>query len=393
MSKKDYYEILEVSRTSTQVEIKTAYRKKAMEHHPDRNPGNKVAEEKFKELNQAYEVLGDPKKRAHYDQFGHQDSQSGFGQGGFGFNGNFEDMADIFENIFGGGHGRRPQEASRHGEDIRYDLEISLEEAFLGTTTEIQYKRQGECKSCHGSGARAGTKKTTCSTCHGAGKVRMQQGFFMMERPCSHCQGTGQIIKDPCSDCKGMGRSAETATVKVTIPQGIEDGIQIRLSGQGNAGIQGGGPGDLYVFLYIKPHELFQRNGFNIECRIPITMTMAALGGAIEIPTIDGSRAELKIPAGTQPGNIFRLKGKGMTIYGRNTRGDMHIQAVVEIPRKLTKSQMDLLMQFEEEIESQENNPGSAGFWDKVKALWQEEPEKETNQKPSKKPTGGKKKK
>ncbi len=388
MSKRDYYEILEVSRTATQVEIKTAYRKKAMEHHPDRNPGNKAAEEKFKELNQAYEILGDSKKRATYDQYGHESTQSGFGQGGFG--GGFEDMSDIFEHIFrNGGHGGNSAEQARHGEDIRYDLEITLEEAFSGTTKDIQFKRQGECESCHGSGAKAGTKKTTCHACHGQGKIRMQQGFFMMERVCVQCQGTGQIIKDPCPDCRGAGRLNETATVTLTIPKGIEDGIQIRVSGQGNAGMQGGKAGDLYAFLYIKPHALFQRNGFNIECRIPITMTMAALGGAIEIPTIDGTRAELKIPAGTQPGDIFRLKGKGMTIYGRSTRGDMHVQAVVEIPRKLTKSQMDILAQFDGETESNENHPGSSGFWDKVKSLWQEEPE----EKPTKKPKGGKKKK
>jgi len=390
MSKKDYYEILGVSRTATAAEIKAAYRKKAMEYHPDRNHGNKAAEEKFKELTAAYEVLSDAKKRASYDHYGHQDPHAGFGQGGFGFQGNFEDMADIFDHIFGGrAHGGRSTDFSRRGEDIQYDLEITLEEAFSGLTKEIHFKRQGECQSCHGSGAEAGTKKTTCPTCHGQGKVRMQQGFFMMERTCSPCQGTGHIIKHPCPDCKGVGRKPETATATLTIPAGIEDGIQIRLSGQGHAGMQGGKPGDLYAFLTIKPHALFQRNGFNIECRIPITMTMAALGGTIEIPTIDGKRVELAIPAGTQPGEIFRLKGKGMTIYGRTTRGDMHVQAVVEIPRKLTEAQIDLLTQFEEEVEAQENHPSSSGFWDKVKSLWQED----SNETPPKKPKNGKKKK
>jgi molecular chaperone DnaJ len=376
MSKRDYYEILEVSVSVTQEELKRSYRKKAMEHHPDRNPGNKEAEEKFKELNEAYEVLSNEQKRAAYDKYGHSAFQQGGGghssSQGYGFSGNF---SDIFEDMFGDfmrGSGSRQQEL--RGDDLKYDLELTLEEAFAGVRKEIKLSRLSACTPCHGSGAEDSSGSMTCSKCRGSGMMRIQQGFFMMERTCDACRGAGRIIKNPCISCRGSGQVRQQTTLSVTIPAGVDQGTRMRLAQEGNAGVRGGASGDLYVFLHIKAHDLFQRDGDAIQCRVPIPMVMAALGGSVEIPTIEGGQVEVKIPAGTQHGDQFRIKGKGMSIYGRSGRGDMYVQASIEIPRHLTKKQIEVLEQFSGTDSYESRHPESTGFWDKVKSLWGETP-------------------
>jgi molecular chaperone DnaJ len=376
MTRKDYYEILGVSKSASAQELKSAYRKKAMQYHPDRNPNDKVAEEKFKEVNEAYEILSDAQKRAAYDQYGHaafQQGGGGAGAGGFGgfdFNQQgFGGFSDIFESVFGdfSGGGRQGSERSFRGDDLRYDLDITLSEAYQGSQREISVTKSLSCESCHGSGAAAGKKPENCSSCGGTGRVRMQQGFFMMERSCDTCGGAGKVIRDPCKNCHGRGHVRGTKKLQVTIPSGIEDGVQIRLSGEGNAGTQGAPPGDLYVFIRIKPHELFQRKEADLLCQVPISMVMAATGGSIDVPTIEGSRVSVKIPAGTQPGDKFRLKDKGMTIYRRSARGDMFVEVRVEIPRNLSKEQKEILEKFNKTSKEEKNQPDSFNFFKKMK--------------------------
>jgi molecular chaperone DnaJ len=372
-AKQDYYELLGVSRSSTADEMKKAYRKLAMKYHPDRNPGDKAAEAKFKEISEAYDVLRDDQKRAAYDRFGHQAFEGGgggagaHGAGGFGF-----DFSDIIDEMFSGmGGGRRSAEANLRGSDIRYDAEITLEEAFLGTEPRIKYMTAVSCDSCKGSGGEGGASPITCTTCQGRGKVRTQQGFFTIERPCHTCQGMGQTVEKPCKNCQGTGRARREKTLDVKIPPGVEDGTRIRVAAAGEAGVRGGEPGDLYIFISVRPHRFFQRNGSDIHCRIPIVMTTAALGGEIEVPTIDGSRTKLKIPPGTQGGYQFRLRGKGMNAFRQlGGRGDMYVEVLVETPMNLTKRQQELLREFESDSKEESTSPQSAGFFAKMREFW-----------------------
>jgi len=371
MSKQDFYELLGVERGATADEIKKAYRKMAMQYHPDRNPGNAAAEQKFKDITEAYDVLKDEQKRAAYDRFGHaafeQGGGGGGGGGGFGGGG----FADIFDEMFGEFMGGRRGQATGRGADMRYNMEISLEDAFAGKATAVKVPSSASCEDCKGTGGKDGAQPMTCNTCHGAGKVRSQQGFFTIERTCPSCQGMGKVIKDPCRSCGGTGRTRKEKTLSVTIPAGVEDGTRIRLAGEGEAGMRGAPPGDLYIFLSIKAHRIFQRDGANIFCQVPLPMTTAALGGTIEVPTIDG-KAKVTIPAGTQSGNQFRLRAKGMSVLRSPARGDMFIQAVVETPVNLTKRQVELLKEFDlnGEGEKAKNSPESHGFFAKVKELW-----------------------
>lgn len=375
MSKRDYYEVLGVQKGASAQEIKSAFRKKAMQYHPDKNPNDKVAESKFKEVNEAYEVLSNAQKKAAYDQYGHNAFQGaagggGPGAGGFGFDQQgFGGFSDIFESMFTdfAGGGRGAAEANFRGDDIRYDLSITLKEAFLGAKRTVSLSKLGACTGCKGTGVAGGKQPEKCGTCHGAGRVRMQQGFFMMERTCNTCQGAGKVIKNPCTDCRGRGHQKAVKKLEVTIPSGIEDGVQIRLVGEGNAGTQGAPSGDLYVFVRIEPHDLFQRKGADLYCQVPISMVMAATGGSIEVPTIEGARITVKIPTGTQPGDKFRLKDKGMTIYRRSARGDMYVQVRVEIPKNLSKDQKALLEQFNSLAKEEKNQPDSFSFFKKVK--------------------------
>ncbi len=383
MAKDDYYQRLGVARDASPEEIKKAYRTLAMKFHPDRNPGNKDAEQKLKEINEANDVLKDPQKRAAYDRYGHAAFEAGAGAGdgagygGFsGFGGASGGFADIFDEMFGdfihGGGRRGGAEAARRGADLRYNMEVSLEEAFQGAKSSIRVWTSVECDDCHGSGAAGGAAPATCPTCHGHGRVRSQSGFFTVERTCPTCQGAGQVIKDPCRSCGGSGRVKREKTLAVNIPAGVEDGTRIRLAGEGEAGLRGGPPGDLYIFLSIQPHRIFQRDGANIFCRVPIPMCTAALGGTIEVPTIDGSRARINVPNGTQSGHQFRLKGKGMTVLRSNARGDMFVQVNVETPVNLTKRQEELLREFQSECSDDKQSPEAAGFFARVKELWED---------------------
>ena len=369
MSKRDYYEVLSVTRECTEVELKAAFRKLAMQHHPDRNPGDTECEHKFKEINEAYDVLKDGDKRAAYDRFGHAAFEHGGMGGGPGFGADFgTTFADIFEGIFGMGGGRGGGRASgrERGSDLRYNMEIDLEEAFEGKTAELRLPTSVTCEACSGSGAKSGTKPKPCSTCGGAGRVRHAQGFFTLERTCPACQGRGQVIDDPCPSCSGAGRMTRERTLSVNIPPGVEDGTRIRLSGEGEAGLRGGPPGDLYIFLSITPHEFFQRDGADLHCRVPISMVTAALGGEFEVPAIDGSKARVKVPAGTQTGRRFRLSSKGMPVLRSKQTGDMYVQVAVETPQNLTKRQRELLAEFEK-LSSDTTQPESVGFFSRVK--------------------------
>jgi molecular chaperone DnaJ len=367
VSKRDYYEVLGVSRTCTEVELKTAFRKLAMQHHPDRNPGDKDCEHKFKEINEAYDVLKDSDKRAAYDRFGHAAFEQG-GMGAGGFSSDFGSaFADIFEGIFGMQGGARGRSSGRErGSDLRYNMEITLEDAFVGKTAQIRIPTSVTCEACSGSGAKAGTKPKTCATCGGMGRVRHAQGFFTLERTCPNCQGRGQVIDDPCKSCGGAGRVTRERTLSVNIPAGVEDGTRIRLAGEGEAGVRGGPPGDLYIFLSITPHEFFQRDGADLHCRVPISMVSAALGGEFEVPSIDGTKARVKIPAGTQAGRRFRLGGKGMPVLRSKQTGDMYVQVSVETPQNLSKKQRELLIEFEK-LSSDATQPESTGFFGRVK--------------------------
>jgi len=373
MAKRDYYEILDVARDADEKELKAAFRKLAMKYHPDRNPGDSEAEKKFKEIGEAYEALKDPQKRAAYDQYGHAAFEGGGGPGaGPGFGQDFaSSMSDIFDDLFGefmgGGRGRgRGGAGAGRGSDLRYNMEISLEEAYRGKSAQIRVPSAVACASCKGSGAKPGTSAKACATCAGAGKVHASQGFFTIERVCPACHGRGQVIENPCPDCSGSGRVTKERTLSVNIPAGVEDGTRIRLAGEGEAGLRGGPAGDLYIFLAIRPHELFQRDGADLFCRVPISMTTAAMGGQVEVPTLEGGRTRVKIPDGTQTGKQFRLKGKGMPVMRSTGVGDLYIQVVTETPQNLTRRQRELLEEFEA-ISSEKNNPESSGFFSRMK--------------------------
>jgi molecular chaperone DnaJ len=375
MAKRDYYETLGLSRGASEQDIKSAFRRLAKDFHPDRNPGDKVAEQKFKELAEAYEALRDPQKRAAYDQFGHA-AFDGHGRGGHGFGPDFaSSMSDIFDDLFGefmgGRRGRRS--GRERGADLRYNMEIVLPEAFTGKAAQVRVPASVTCESCTGSGAKPGTHPSSCPTCGGAGKVRASQGFFTIERTCPSCQGRGEIINDACGSCSGSGRVVKERTLSVSIPAGVEDGTRIRLAGEGEAGLRGGPAGDLYIFLSIKPHEFFQRDGADIFCRVPISMTTAALGGHIDVPTIDGGKTRVKVPDGTETGKQFRLKGKGMPVLRSKVTGDMYIQVEVETPKSLSRRQRELLEEFERESNGQ-TSPHSAGFFTRVKEFFEGKP-------------------
>ncbi len=387
MAKRDYYEVLEVSRTASEDELKKAFRGLARKYHPDMNRDDKTLEAKFKEIGEAYDVLSNPEKRAAYDRFGHDAFEGGMGarRGGgsssagfsdFGFAGAF---SDIFEEMFGDmgtgapGGQRRASSATR-GADLRFNLDISLEEAFAGATKTIKVPTFATCSTCHGSGGENGSQPITCPKCQGAGRLRAQQGFFMVERTCDGCGGTGSIIKDPCRTCSGGGRVRREKTLEVKIPAGVDEGTRIRLAGEGEAGMRGGPTGDLYVFLGIKPHKLFIRDGGDLYCKIPITFAQAGLGAAIDVPVIDGTLTKTNVPPGFQSGQKLRLKGKGMSILRRPERGDMYIEVQVETPVNLTKKQQDLLKEFETTggKNRKTHNPESESFFAKVKDLWSE---------------------
>ncbi|MDD2157580.1 molecular chaperone DnaJ [Glaesserella parasuis] len=370
MSKKDYYEVLGLQKGASEQEIKRAYKRLAAKHHPDKNQGSKEAEEKFKEIKDAYEVLGDNEKRAMYDQYGHQAFEHGGGAGGFGGfgGGGFGGFEDIFSEMFGGGFGggARRQRVVR-GDDLRYDLEITLEEAVRGVKKDIRIRTLVQCDTCHGSGAEAGSKVETCPHCHGSGRVRRQQGFFMTETVCPSCHGTGKKIEKPCKSCHGDGRVEKTKNLSVTIPAGVDTGNQLRLSGEGAAGENGAPAGDLYVVIHVKDHDIFVRDGSNLYCEVPISFTMAALGGEIEVPTLDG-RVKLKIPAETQTGKLFRVRGKGVTSARGGYAGDLICKVIIETPVSLNEEQKELLRKLEESLEGKgQHRPKHEGFFKGVK--------------------------
>jgi molecular chaperone DnaJ len=373
MAKEDYYRILGVARDASKDDLKKAYRQLAMKHHPDRNPGDAQAERKFKELNEAAEGLKDDQKRAAYDRFGHAAFEAGAGGDGAGFGGFSTGFADIFEEMFGefmGGGGRRSGRAAGRGADLRYNLEITLDDAFNGAKNTIRVATAVNCDTCQGSGSAGGGAPEACATCRGLGRIRSQSGFFTVERTCPSCGGSGQVIRDPCRSCQGSGRIQREKTLQVSVPAGVEDGTRIRLAGEGEAGVRGGPPGDLYIFITIAPHRFFRRDGSDIHCRVPLPMTTAALGGTVEVPTINGERAKIGIAAGTQTGEVFRLLGKGMSILRSHARGDMFVEVFVETPVSLTDRQKKLLQEFEEAGSQAKHSPESHGFFAKVKELW-----------------------
>ena len=366
MAKRCYYETLAIDRTASDGDIKAAFRKYAMQYHPDRNPGDKTSEHRFKEINEAYEVLKDPDKRAAYDRFGHAAFEHGMG-GGAGFGADFSTtFSDLFEGIFGMAAGRGRSSGRERGADLRYNMEITLQEAFIGKNAQIRIPTPVTCEACSGSGAKAGTKPKTCPMCGGHGRVRHAQGFFTLERTCPNCHGRGQSIDTPCASCSGSGRVSRERTLAVNIPAGVEDGTRIRLAGEGEAGVRGGPAGDLYIFLSIGAHPFFQREGADLHCRVPVSMVTAAVGGEFEVPIIDGGKTKVKVPEGTQSGRRFRLGGKGMPVLRSRQSGDMYVQVVVETPQKLTKRQRELLAEFER-LSSNETQPESSGFLGKVK--------------------------
>src|ERR1700743_2624219 len=345
-TKRCYYETLEVERTAEKAGLKTAFRKLAMKWHPDKNPGDATSEIRFKEINEAYEVLKDGDKRAAYDRYGHAAFEQGGGAPGFGA-GFASSFSDMFQDLFGMAGQRGRGGGRERGADLRYNMEISLEEAYLGQTAQIEIPVSVTCESCSGTGAKAGTKPKTCSMCAGAGRVRQAQGFFTLERTWPGCQGRGQVIEDPCPSCAGSGRVTRDRSWSVNIPQGVEDGTRIRLAGEGEAGVRGGPPGDLYIFLSLSAHQIFQRDGADLHCRVPISMVTAALGGEFEVPTIDKGKTKVKIPAGTQTGRRIRIASKGMPVLRSRQTGDMYVQVAVETPQNLTKKQQELLAEFE----------------------------------------------
>jgi len=382
MAKGDFYETLGVSRDADAGTIKKSYRKLAMKHHPDKNPDDKASEKKFKELSEAYEVLKDDQKRAAYDRFGH-DAFAQAGAGGPGGPGGPEGgfasgFADIFDEMFGDfggarqGHGGGQARGAGRGSDLRFNMDVSLEDAFNGKQTQIRVPSSVSCEECEGSGAAGGARPETCDTCDGHGRVRAQSGFFTVERTCHTCGGRGEVIKKPCTNCGGAGRVQKEKQLSVNIPEGVEDGTRIRLTGEGEAGVRGAPSGDLYIFLSIKPHRIFQRDGADIHCRVPIPMTTAVLGGVFDVPTIEGAMARVTIPAGTPTGHQFRLKGKGMSILRSKSRGDMFVQAQVETPVNLTDKQKELLKEFESDSNAETHSPQAHSFFGKVKELWED---------------------
>src|SRR6266566_6212 len=367
MAKRCYYDVLGVERTAGDGELKSAFRKLAMKWHPDRNPSDKSCEVRFKEINEAYEILKDPDKRAAYDRFGHAAFEHAGPGAAHGFGDVASAFADIFDDLFGMGGGRRGRGGGRErGADLRYNMEITLEEAYAGKTAQIRIPTSVTCEACSGNGAKAGSKPKTCPTCGGAGKVRHTQGFFTLERTCVGCQGRGQVIDNPCPNCSGSGRVTRERTLSVNVPPGVEDGTRIRLAGEGEAGARGGPAGDLYIFLSIAAHPFFQREGADLHCRVPISMVTAALGGGFDVPLIDGGKTRVKVPEGTHSGRVFRLQGKGMPVLRARGTGDMYVQVMVETPQKLSKRQRELLAEFEGQS-SGETHPESAGFFAKVK--------------------------
>jgi len=363
----DYYELLEVERTADEKTLKSSYRRLAMRYHPDKNPGCADSEARFKQISQAYDCLKDPQKRAAYDQYGHAAFQQGAGGNGSG--GDFGDIGDIFESIFGSAFGGGGRQQARRGADLRYDMEISLDEAFKGKQTEIEIEVSMACDPCHGSGAEPGTGKRRCNMCGGHGKVRAQQGFFVVERTCPTCHGRGEVIEKPCRSCGGEGRVDRAQTLSVDIPPGVDSGTRIRLSGKGEAGPFGAPPGDLYIFLHVKRHTVFERDGTTLVTRVPITFTTAALGGAIRIPGIDGEALDIEIPVGIQSGKQLRKRGAGMPVLQGRGRGDLVIEVIVETPTRLTARQKELLRELQE-TETGEECPDSRGFFDRIKGVW-----------------------
>ncbi|HEY8084072.1 MAG TPA: molecular chaperone DnaJ [Methylophilaceae bacterium] len=372
MAKKDLYEVLGVNRDASDEDIKKAYRKLAMKHHPDRNPDNPNAEGHFKEAKEAYETLSDAQKRSAYDQYGHAgvDPQSGAGGFGGGAGGFADAFGDIFGDIFGGG--RQQRSNVYRGADLRYNMEVSLEDAARGTESKIRIPVMSECETCHGSGAKPGTQPVTCSTCAGHGQVRMQQGFFSIQQTCPKCHGSGKMVTSPCPTCHGDGRVKEQKTLAVKIPAGVDEGDRIRLSGEGEAGVNGGPPGDLYVVVHLKKHSIFERSGGDLHCEMPISFTTAALGGEIELPTLDG-HAKMKIPAETQTGAAFRLRGKGIKALRSNEHGDLICHVVVETPVKLTGKQKELLQELESINlqDSSKHSPRAKSWMQKVTEFFQ----------------------
>ena len=373
MSKRDYYEVLGVGRDTSEREIKKAYKRLAMKFHPDRNPGDKEAEANFKEVKEAYEILTDSDKKAAYDQFGHAGVDPNRGGGGYGGGADFGDVfGDVFGDIFGGGRRGGQRQAAR-GSDLRYNLELSLEEAVRGLTKELRIPTLAACDVCDGSGAKKGSSPTTCGTCHGQGQVQMRQGFFAVQQACPTCHGRGKIIKDPCNKCHGEGRVEKSKTLSVKIPAGVDTGDRIRLSGEGEAGEYGAPPGDLYVQVSVREHAIFQRDGNNLYCEVPISFSKAALGGEIEVPTLDG-KVNLKIPAETQTGRMFRMRGKGVKSVRSHAVGDLLCKVVMETPVNLNERQKELLREFEDTLtgQSKKHSPKAEGFFDGVKKFFQD---------------------
>ena len=373
MAKKDYYEILGVDKSCDDKTLKSAFRKLAKEYHPDHNAGKPEAEAKFKEISEAYERLKNPESRAAYDRYGHAAFDGGGGRGNYsgGFDGNFSSaFSDIFNDFFGDfSNSTRSRETSNRGSDLRYNLEITLEEAYSGKSDTINVPMNSECTSCKGNGGENGEAPIVCPNCQGSGKTRASQGFFMIERSCTSCNGSGQIVVNPCKSCGGQGRVKKPKKLSINVPAGVEDGNRIRLSGQGEAGLRGGRTGDLYIFISIKPHKFFQRDGSDLYCNVPVSMATAALGGQIDIPTIDGSKLSVSIPEGSQNNKHLRLRGKGMPILRQKNFGDLHLQISVETPVNLGKKQKQLLEEFQN-ISNEKNNPVSDGFFKKLRDLW-----------------------
>ncbi len=366
--KRDYYEVLGVSRTATPQEMKSAYRKLAIQFHPDKNPGDAAAEEKFKECTEAYEVLSDAEKRARYDRFGHQ-APGGFGGGAQGFNDISDIFGDIFGEMFGGGRRQRNNGGRQRGSDLRYNLSIGFTEAATGTEAKIKIPRHRSCETCKGLGAKPGTTAKTCPTCHGAGELRMTQGFFQISRTCGQCAGAGKVITDPCTTCKGAGKTASESTLTVKIPPGVDTGTRLKLSGEGEPGERGGPPGDLYVVVQVEEHPIFVREDTEVICEVPVSFTQAALGATIEVPTLDG-KVKMKVPGGTQSGKVFRLRHKGFPALGNPShRGDQHVRVSVEVPAALSKKQRELLEQFAA-ISGEDAHPQAKTFFAKVRELF-----------------------
>ena len=372
MAKRDYYEVLGINKSASADQIKSAYRKLAVKYHPDKNKGDKASEEKFKEASEAYHVLSNAERKQNYDNFGHAAFENGGGgRGGFG---NFDfssSFSDIFEDFFGEGFGggRRSRRSNNRGSDLRYDLSITLEEAYSGKKQDIKFSTSEKCTTCKGSGSKPGTSASSCSMCGGHGQVRSSQGFFTVQQTCPQCSGSGEQITNPCSECSGQGKRQASKRLSVTIPKGVDDGTRIRLSGKGEAGTKGAGSGDLYLFINVYSHDLFKRSDENLFFECPISIADAALGTSIEIPTIDGGKAKIKIPAGTQSGKQFRLKGKGMPYMRGSGNGDLYIQVNTEVPISLNREQKELLEKFRE-IENEKSNPSIKKFFQKAKSFW-----------------------